>query len=377
MPSAEIAMAASELPGWPGMAALRRNSERALFKENAPATTVIATFGTTRPQTTEGMIALPAHMWPPETTQKRISFAPWWATERLSADDEAKVLKEFASVLTRDDHQRRLLRSLYNDRMQSAKLLAGPAQAQSLYNAYAALAQKSPNTAKSIADVDRSWHANPAYMFLQIRFLRRADRMSEATDLMLKAPKDAASLVDPDAWWVERRILSRELLDTNKPQLAYRLVAAHAAESPTMAAEAEFHAGWYALRALKQPKLAAPHFAKIAEISSRPISASRAYYWLGRAAEAGAGGDANGYYRRSAHFGTTFYGQLAAAKLSEKRPSSPIQDHPMQNACVFLAVPQYKPSSALNRSAMATAQPLSTRSYRRNSAALENWRFSL
>lgn len=43
-------------------------------------------------------------------------------------------------------------------------------------------------------------------------------------------------------------------------------------------------------------------------------------YWLGRSAEAGAGGDARDYYRHSAHFGTTFYGQLSAAKLSEKAP---------------------------------------------------------
>lgn len=321
IPSSEISAATSELAGWPGMSALRRSSERALFRENAPAATVISTFGNTRPQTTEGMIALArAYVAIGNNTKAHQLLAPWWGSERLSADDEARVLKEFANILTRDNHQRRLLRALYNDRMQSAKLLAGPAQAQSLYNAFAALAQKSPNTAKAIADVDRSWHSNPAYMFLQIRFLRRADRIDEATNLMLKAPKDASSLLDPDAWWVERRVLSRELLDINKPQLAYKLAAAHAAESPTMAAEAEFHAGWYALRALNQPKLAAPHFAKIAEISSRPISASRAYYWLGRAAEAGAGGDAIHYYRRSARFGTTFYGQLSAAKLREKAP---------------------------------------------------------
>ncbi|MCL7997388.1 lytic transglycosylase domain-containing protein [Brucella sp. 21LCYQ03] len=319
--SHEIAAAVAELPGWPGMSALRRNSERALFKENAPAATVISTFGKTKPQTTDGMITLArAYIATGNTSKAHQLLAPWWTTERLSAVDEEKVLKEFSGVLTREDHQRRLLVSLYNDRLQSAKLLSGPAQAQSLYNAYAALAQKSPNIAKAIANVDRSWHANPAYAFLQIRYLRRADRVDEATSLMLKAPKDAQSLVDPDAWWVERRILSRELLDLNKPQLAYKLVAAHAAESPTMAAEAEFHAGWYALRALKQPKLAAPHFAKIAEISSRPMSASRAYYWMGRAAEEGAGGNAAGYYRRSAHFGTTFYGQLSAAKLHEKAP---------------------------------------------------------
>ncbi|MBV2142682.1 lytic transglycosylase domain-containing protein [Falsochrobactrum sp. TDYN1] len=321
VPSAEIAAATSELPGWPGMPALRRNSERALLKENPPASTVIATFGTTLPQTTEGMIALArAYMADENTAKVHKLLAHWWPQARLSADEETRILKEFGAVLTREDHQKRIIRSLYNNRLQSAKQLAGPAQAQSLYKAFAALAKKSPDTAKVIADVDAFWHANPAYLFLQIRHLRRADRFTEAAELMLKAPRQTSSLVDPDAWWVERRILSRELLDIGKPQLAYKLAAGHAAESPAMAAEAEFHAGWYALRALKQPKLAVPHFTKIAEISSRPISASRAYYWLGRTAEAGGGGDARNYYRRSAHFGTTFYGQLSAAKLGEKAP---------------------------------------------------------
>ncbi|MHC5230855.1 lytic transglycosylase domain-containing protein [Brucella sp. LJL56] len=321
VPSAEIAAAAADLRGWPGTSVLRRNSERALFKENPTPATVIATIGNTRPQTTEGMILLArAYVNTGNAGKARGLLSPWWATQRLSADDEQKILKEFSGVLTREDHQRRILNSLYNDRMQSAKLLAGPAQAQSLYNAFAAVSQKSPNAAKAIADVDRTWQGNAAYQFLKIRYLRRGERYNEATDLMLKAPRQASALVDPDAWWVERRILSRELLDLGKPQLAYKLVSAHAAESPTMAAEAEFHAGWYALRALNQPKTAAPHFAKIAEISSRPISASRAFYWLGRSAEAGSGGDARDYYRRSAHFGTTFYGQLSAAKLSERAP---------------------------------------------------------
>lgn len=321
VPSTEIAAAASELSRWPGMATLRRNSERALFKENPSSATIIATFGSTRPQTTEGMIALArAYVATGNSTKAHQLLSPWWTRKRLSSDDEQKILKEFSAILTREDHQRRLLHSLYNGRLQSARLLAGPAQAQSLYNAYAAVAQKSPNAASAIAAVDRSWQANPVYQFLKIRYLRRAERYNEAAELLLKAPRKASVLVDPDAWWVERRILSRELLDLGKSQLAYRLAAAHAAETPTMAAEAEFHAGWYALRALNQPKLAAPHFAKITQISARPISASRAYYWLGRAAEAGSGGDARAYYRRSAHFGTTFYGQLAAAKLNEKAP---------------------------------------------------------
>ena len=321
VPSSEIAAAAGELQGWPGMATLQRNAERALFREDPSATTVLSHFGNARPQTTEGMIVQArAYVSTGNPAKARQLLSPWWATQRLSSDDEQKVLKEFSGVLTREDHQKRFLHSLYNDRLQSARLLAGPAQAQSLYNALLAIAQKSPNAAKTIAAVDSSWQANPAYLFLKIRYLRRSEHYNEATDLMLKAPRQASTLFDPDAWWVERRILSRELLDLGKPQLAYRLAAAHAAESPRMAAEAEFHAGWYALRALNQPKTAAVHFAKIAEISARPISASRAYYWLGRAAEAGADGNATDYYRRSARFGTTFYGQLSAVKLGEKSP---------------------------------------------------------
>lgn len=321
VPISEIAAAQTELTGWPGMASLRRSSERALLRENPPASAVIAALAATRPQTTQGMIALGrAYLANGQAAKAHKLLASWWPGARLSTDEEKRVLKEFGAVLTRDDHQKRLIRLLYNDRLQSARLLAGPAQAQSLYTAYAALGQKAPNAAKLIAEVDPSWHADPVYQFLRIRHLRRSERIIEAANLMLKAPREASALGDPDAWWVERRILSRELLDLGKPQLAYKLAAAHAAESPAMAAEAEFHAGWYALRALRQPSLAAPHFAKIAEISSGPISASRAYYWLGRAAEAGAKGDAREYYRRSAHFGTSFYGLLAAAKLGEKAP---------------------------------------------------------
>ncbi|WP_246710723.1 lytic transglycosylase domain-containing protein [Mesorhizobium sp. RMAD-H1] len=322
--SADIAAAAEELPGWPGMAALRRNSERALYRENSPAQAVIKAFGNTKPQTTEGMIVLArAYISEGNSAKARQVLAPSWRTEKLDSDDERLILREFGQVLTRDDHLQRMLRMLYANRIQSAGRVATLANAESLYDAFAAVARKAPDAGKKLAAVHSSWRSNPAYMFAQIQYLRRQERYSDAAELMLKAPRDPATLVDPDAWWVERRILSRELLDIGKPETAYRLAAAHAAETPALAAEAEFHAGWYALRSLKDPKTAHRHFARIAEISSRPISASRAYYWLGRAAEAGAGGDAKAHYRRAAHYGTTFYGQLAAAKLGEKQLEIP------------------------------------------------------
>ncbi|RCS23527.1 lytic transglycosylase domain-containing protein [Phyllobacterium salinisoli] len=322
--SADIAEAAEELQGWPGMAALRRNSEYAIYKENPPARVVISAFGNTKPKTSEGMIILArAYLAEGNRDKARQVLAPAWRNEKLDAGDEQLILREFGQVLTRDDHMHRMLRMLYANRIQSAGRVAKLANAQSLYEGFAAVAQKSPNAEKKLAAVDSSWRSNPAYIFARIQYLRRKERYSDAAELMLKAPRDAASLVDPDAWWNERRLLSRELLDLDKPEIAYRLASAHAAETPAMAAEAEFHAGWYALRGLKDAKAAHRHFARIAEISSRPMSASRAYYWLGRAAEAGAGGDSRNYYRRAAHYGTTFYGQLAAAKLGEARLELP------------------------------------------------------
>ena len=49
--------------------------------------------------------------------------------------------------------------------------------------------------------------------------------------------------------------------------------------------EAEFHAGWIALRFLGDAKLAMRHFASLRTRAERPISVSRGAYWQGRAAE--------------------------------------------------------------------------------------------
>ncbi|MCX8280567.1 lytic transglycosylase domain-containing protein [Phyllobacterium sp. 0TCS1.6C] len=318
LPSSEIARAAAELPGWPGMATFRSNSERALFKENPPAATVINAFGNTRPQTPEGMIILArAHVANGDTARARQVLGPFWRTRKLDDGQEAAILKEFSQVIAREDHLMRMLTMLYEGKVKSAGRVAGLSNAESLYQAFAAVLKKSPDAGKKLAAVHESWKGNPAYIFAKAQYLRRQEKFKEAADVINTAPRNAAALVDPDAWWTERRVLSRELLDIGDAKRAYRVAAMHVAETPVVAADAEFHAGWYALRALRDARTAHRHFARIAELSSRPMSASRAYYWLGRAAEAGAGGNSRDYYARAAHYGTTFYGQLAAAKLGQ------------------------------------------------------------
>ncbi len=88
--------------------------------------------------------------------------------------------------------------------------------------------------------------------------------------------------------------------------------------TPTDIVEAEFHAGWYALRGLQDPATAQTHFRKILDFSNGPISVSRAWYWMGRSAEAGGPGKAAEFYAKAASYPTTFYGQLASDKLGRK-----------------------------------------------------------
>lgn len=318
VPSAEIAAAARALPDWPGLAALRNNSERALFNENPPASQVIAAFGNTVPQTAEGTVILArARLALGDKAGAIAVLAPFWRTAKLDSDKETMILSEFGNIIPRDDHLYRMIRMLYDDRISSAERVAKPAHAESLFDAWSAVIRDQPDAAKKIARVDPGWRSNPAYLFVRIQYARRAEHYEDAFKLLMEAPHDAKALIDPDEWWVERRIVSRGLLDTGDAKNAYRLAATHCCETRVMAAEAEFHAGWYALRALNDPATAERHFARIAEISSRPLSASRAYYWLGRSAEAGGPGDAKSWYRKAAHYGTTFYGQLAAARLGD------------------------------------------------------------
>lgn len=315
VPSSEITAAARELAGWPGMDVLRKNAEKALLRENPASRAVIQAFGGTAPETAEGLIVLARSLLAVgDVKAARGVLSPFWRTRKLDAKDEAAILAEFGKVIPAADHRTRMERMLYQDRVSSAERVAGLAGAKQLAAAWGAVVRGDARAGK-LLDAVPAAQRGTGYAFARIRHLRRAKKYEAAAALMLRAPREAAALVDPDEWWRERRALSRELLDLGDGKTAYRLAAAHAAESRTMAADAEFHAGWYALRALGDARTAAAHFSRIAGIAGGPTSLSRAYYWLGRAAEKGAGGDAKEYFRRAAGYGTTFYGQLAAERI--------------------------------------------------------------
>jgi len=177
--------------------------------------------------------------------------------------------------------------------------------------------RKASNTRALLEAVPHELHGDPGYLFSKIQLLRREEKFAEAAQLMMSAPKDPGRLHNLDEWWIERRLLARKMIDIGEHRTAY-LIARDAAlpSRDIYKTEQEFTSGWIALRFLNDPATAAQHFARIGVGSVNPTTLARAGYWQGRAAEAmGRTQEARNYYASAAEQSTSYYGQLARAKL--------------------------------------------------------------
>uniref|UniRef100_UPI0022EA6D07 lytic transglycosylase domain-containing protein n=1 Tax=Falsiroseomonas oryzae TaxID=2766473 RepID=UPI0022EA6D07 len=153
------------------------------------------------------------------------------------------------------------------------------------------------------------------------RLLRRRDRDAEAAAVWAAAeplqqgmPSEAGR-----GTWAERQVLARKLLRLGDPATAYRVAAGHGLTEPgEPRQEAEFLAGFIALRRLNDPARAARHFARVGEDSRSVITRARSAYWEGLALAAqGNQAAARSRFEAAAPLATAFYGQLASVALGE------------------------------------------------------------
>ena len=158
----------------------------------------------------------------------------------------------------------------------------------------------------------------PGAMLDLARAYRKLEQ-DQAAAALWRASGTAAQKAAPEhlnAFWSERNQLARKLLHDGDAQDAYAVIAAHGQTEPGIVVEAEFLAGFIALRRLNDPKAAAIHFTALAAASPAVLTQSRACYWLGRASIA-SGGSGKAEFMRGAAWPMTFYGQLAARAAGE------------------------------------------------------------
>ena len=307
-------------PSWPSQTFLRRRLEAALWDDHRDDATVWAWFENESPLSAKGKFSLARAMiarGDRANAERLVRDA--WRKDSMSEDTESTALDQFGALLTPGDHKARMDLLLYGSEHEAALRAAKRLGANQVALAKARIAayKKASNTRALLEAVPHELHSDPGYIFNKIQLLRREEKFAEAAQLMMSAPKDPGRLHNLDEWGIERRLLSRKMIDVGEHRTAY-LIARDAAlpARDIYKTEQEFTAGWIALRFLTDPATAAQHFARIGVGSVNPTALARAGYWQGRAAEAaGHSQEARAAYTAAAAQSTSYYGQLARAKL--------------------------------------------------------------
>lgn len=307
-------------PSWPSQSFLRRRLEAALWDDKRDDAVVWSWFENESPLSAKGRFALARVMLnrgDRANAERLVREA--WRNDAMSEDTENTILDQFGALLSGGDHKARMDTLLYGSEheaaLRAAKRLGSGHVA--LAKARIAAYRKASNSQSLLEAVPHELHGDAGYIFSRIQLLRRDEKFTDAAQLMLNAPKDPGRLHNLDEWWIERRLLARKMIDTGEYRSAY-LIARDAAlpNRDIYKTEQEFTAGWIALRFLKEPATAAQHFARIGVGSVNPTTLARAGYWQGRAAEAmGRMQEARAAFTSAAEQSTSYYGQLARAKL--------------------------------------------------------------
>ncbi|WP_423867391.1 lytic transglycosylase domain-containing protein [Bradyrhizobium sp.] len=307
-------------PSWPSQSFLRRRLEAALWDDHRDDATVWAWFEEESPSSAKGKLSLArAMLGRGDRANAERLVRDAWRNDVMSEDTESTALDLFGALLTPGDQKARMDLLLYGSEHEAALRAAKRLGADEVALAKARIAgyRKASNARALLDAVPHELHGDPGYIFSRIQLLRREEKFAEAAQLMLSAPRDPDRLYNVDEWWIERRLLSRKMIDLGEHRTAY-LIARDAAlpARDIYKTEQEFTAGWIALRFLRDPAAAAQHFARIGVGSVNPTTLARAGYWQGRAAEAiGRSGEARAAYTAAAAHSTSYYGQLARAKL--------------------------------------------------------------
>jgi soluble lytic murein transglycosylase len=309
--------------GWPDATGMQTNVERT-FTDSTPAATIRAFFEKRDPLTGEGHVQLARTFLEAGNVEAgREQLRRAWIDFNWSTTEERALLRRYGDYLTPADHWAKADRQLFDIRATATESILSLLSPERRREAEVRIAfLKNDRNAPALYNALPNKSAQDSGVLLAAtRYHRRNDQEPQAILYAGLAPLDRDTLRDVDAWFYERKLLTRWALKTGRFEDAYTLSAYSGLEDGADFAEAEFTAGWVALRFLNDPERAKAHFAFMGTGVGSPISRSRAEYWLGRAyAAAGEIEAADQHYRVAAEFPYTYYGQLAVEELGDKAP---------------------------------------------------------
>ncbi len=305
-------------PDWPRRGTLTVRAEEALDPATPPAQT-LTWFGTRNPISAIGMIRLgEAMIATGKTASGSRLIREGWAAGVFEPDVELAIVQKDGAYLSPETDRRRLDNLIWADQTSAARreMARVDEASQKIANARIALRADPKRGQHTVTELSADLASDSRLWFEEARADRKNGDFDHAAEILLRPAVRELFKTRPSPLWIETHITAREMLKQAKADLAFRLVSDTGLTSGSEFADAEFLSGWIALRFLKDAQMALPHFIRLADGVSRPISKSRAFYWQGRTYEA-LGGDAKAYtaYSLAAAVPETFYGQLALTHI--------------------------------------------------------------
>ncbi|MEL6473060.1 MAG: lytic transglycosylase domain-containing protein [Pseudomonadota bacterium] len=315
----ELADAIETLQGWPSQTAMRRRAEEIIDLSAVSAGDRInwltANGG---PITGAGKLALAqAYKRLGQIDDANAAAREAWRDNSFDRDVKFALIADFGDVFTQDDHRARADFLMWTNQRSEARAMKPylTADWRALVDARTALAASSRGVDAKIDAVPEALQDNPGLMYERARWRRKRGNQDGATPLLKSIDGADVPAAGRERLWGERSIAMRDSLKDREYADAYALAAPHGMDSGVDFAEAEWAAGWIALRFRDDAPRATDHFRTLDEGVGSSISKARARYWSGRSLEAAGDAEAaNAAYAAAAEHEYVFYGQLGAQR---------------------------------------------------------------
>lgn len=317
----ELNEALSELSDWPRMRTIREQAELRINQSDLSWDQRVEWFQRYPAVSGEGRIVhAEALLQTGQTQDGEALLRETWQGWILPRSYQMETARRFRSRLRPEDHIARVDYLMWRGYRNTAWALRDylPSGHRRLTLARYRLLARSRGVDTAIAAVPRTLMDHPGLLYGRALWRRKSGNRDGALEQLIQIDSEGLSATAADVIWTERRIHVGYALKRGDYTTAYELASQHGLTSGGDFADAEWMAGWLALRKLDDASTALRHFTILEANVTRPISRGRALYWLGRAEEAlGNTERATSHYRAAAEHPTVFYGQLAIERLGE------------------------------------------------------------